>query len=219
MFVSVDPKLLSPNQAYDLLTGSVQPRPIAFVSTMSAAGEENLAPFSFFMAGGANPPSLMYSPSLNAKGQSKDSLRNVEETGEFVVNVVTRAMAEGMNQSSFEYPTEFSEWSVAGVTPLASEVVRPNRIAESPIHLECRLFKIIRHGDGPTAANYVIGEVVRAHVLESMWTGSGILRGSFRPISRLGGPEYVDLDSLEIFEMKRPSGISKTSVSDREREI
>lgn len=214
VFVSVDPSKLTPSQAYDLLVHAIQPRPIAFVSTMSEQGEENLAPFSFFMAGGANPPSLMYSPALNARGEAKDSLRNVEETGEFVVNIVTRSLAEAINATSFDFPSGYSEWQVAGLTPMPSEFVRPRRIAESPVHFECRVFQIVRHGDGPTAANYVIGEIVRAHVLATLWTGTGIRQGALRPISRLGGSEYVDLEEREIFEMKRPSGSRKTSVSD-----
>src|SRR5688500_18521904 len=131
VFVSIEPGSLTPRQMYDLLVGVIQPRPIAFVSTMSSGGQENLAPFSFFMAGGANPPSLMYSPSLNAKGEPKDSLRNVEETGEFVVNIVTRTLADAMNATSFDYPASFSEWVVSGLTPMESEVVRPRRVMES----------------------------------------------------------------------------------------
>jgi flavin reductase (DIM6/NTAB) family NADH-FMN oxidoreductase RutF len=195
---------------YDVLVAAVQPRPIALVSTMGSDGSENLAPFSFFMAGGSSPPSLMYSPALNAKGEPKDSLRNVEETSEFVVNLVTRTMADAMNAASYEYPAGFDEWQVAKLTPIASEVVKPRRVQESPIHFECRLFQIVRHGEGPTAANYVIGEVVRVHVLEQLWGGTGIVRGSFRPISRMGGPEYLDTDALEIFSMPRPTGAEET---------
>ena len=211
VFASIEPATLTPHQMYDVLVGTIQPRPIAFVSTISAAGEENLAPFSFFMAGGANPPSLMYSPTLNGRGEPKDSLRNVEETGEFVVNIVTRTMAEAMNATAFDYPFGFSEWGVSGLTPLPSELIRPKRVLESPVHFECKVFEIVRHGKGPNSANYIIGEVLRAHVLKTMWTGTGIQLGTLRPISRLGGPQYLDTDSLEIFDMARPRGMPETS--------
>lgn len=208
MFASLDLAALTPRQAYDVLVAAVQPRPIAFVSTRSAAGEDNLAPFSFFMAGGANPPSLMYSPSLNLRGEPKDSLRNVEETREFVVNIVTRTMSEAMNAASFDYPQGFSEWQVTGLTPLPSEVVKPMRIMESPVQFECRVHQIVPHGQGPNAANYVIGEIVRTHVLKTIWTGEAISAGALRPISRLGGAEYLDTAALEVFEMLRPTGQS-----------
>jgi flavin reductase (DIM6/NTAB) family NADH-FMN oxidoreductase RutF len=211
MFISLDPAAMTPKQVYDVLVGTIQPRPIAFVSTICAGGAENLAPFSFFMVGGSNPPSLMYSPSLNAKGMAKHSLTNVEETGEFVVNIVTRSMAEGMNATSFDYPPGFSEWQIAGLTPLASEVVRPSRVAESPAQFECKVFEIVRHGSGPSAANYVIGEVVRMHIRDELWTGEGLQQGALRPISRLGGPEYLDTANLEIFQMTRPTGEPRTS--------
>lgn len=204
MFASVSPSDLTPRQLYDVLVSAVQPRPIALVSSINTEGRVNLAPFSFFMVGGSNPPSLMFSPALNAKGEAKDSLRNVEDTGEFVVNLVTRHMADAMNAASYEYPAGFDEWQVARLTPMPSEVVRPSRVQESPIQFECRLFQVVRHGNGPTSANYVIGEVVRMHVLETLWSGTGIIQGSFRPISRMGGPEYLDTHALEIFSMPRP---------------
>ncbi|MFY9233511.1 MAG: flavin reductase family protein [Fimbriimonadaceae bacterium] len=212
MFVAIDPRSLSPSQMYDLLVGTIQPRPIAFVSSLSLDGAENLAPFSFFMAGGANPPSLMYSPTLNVRGEAKDSLRNVSETGEFVVNIVTREMAEAMNSTAFDYPAGFSEWPIAGLTPVASSLVKPRRVQESPVSFECRLFKIVSHGEGPSSANYVIGEIVLVHALEELWTGKGLNMGLLRPISRLGGREYLDTEALEIFEMARPTNKDETSV-------
>src|SRR3954463_9258841 len=117
-FFSAKPSDLEPSVAYDLLPAIVQPRPIAFVSTISAAGEPNLAPFSFYMVGGTNPPSLMISPVLGPGGRKKDSLRNIEETGEFVVSALNRAMAEGMNRASYSFEAEISEWEVGGFSPL-----------------------------------------------------------------------------------------------------
>ncbi|HVL37907.1 MAG TPA: flavin reductase family protein [Fimbriimonadaceae bacterium] len=214
-FASLDPQELAPRKIYEVLVGCIQPRPIAFVSTVSRDGKPNLAPFSFFVAGGASPASLVYSASLNARGEPKDSLRNVEETREFVVNIVTRAMAEGMNATSPEFGPEFDEWSVSGFRPLASDCVRPARVAESPAQFECRLFQVLRHGDGPSAAAYVVGEVVRIHVAHEAWDGQSLLLDQVRPIARLGGSEYLDTASGEIFTMPRPSASAeRRSVED-----
>ena len=160
-FISYDFQAMPPRESYALLTTFVQPRPIAFVSTISAQGILNLAPFSFFMAGGSNPPSVCYSPTLNSKGQEKDSLRNVRETREFVINTVHFEMAEEMNATSASFAPDVSEWDGTQFEKLPSEVVKPPRVAESFAQMECRLFEVVAHGDGPTAARYVIGEVLR----------------------------------------------------------
>jgi flavin reductase (DIM6/NTAB) family NADH-FMN oxidoreductase RutF len=174
----------------------VVPRPIAFVSTLAADGVPNLAPFSFFMVGGANPPSLMISPTPNRFGQEKDTLTNIRATGEFVVNLVHRAMAEGMNRTSAPFPPEVSEWEPSGFTPVAGERVAPARVKESWAALECRLFQVVEHGSGPSSARYVIGEVLLAHVKDDFTPESWI--------ARLGGAGYVDLaDGGGRFEMPR----------------
>lgn len=182
-------------ESYALLTQVVVPRPIAFVSTLSAAGVPNLAPFSFFMAGGSNPPSVCYSPTLNGRGEEKDSLRNARDTGEFVVNTVDRAMVEGMNAASAALAPHESEWALTGFTPVESEIVRPPRVAEALAQLECRVFAIVAHGDGPSAARYVIGEVLRLH----------LRAGVIETVARLGGPEYLDTATGERFGLERPS--------------
>lgn len=203
--ISIRPAELSSSSLYDVLAEAVQPRPIALVSTVSKDGLPNLAPFSFFMMGGSHPPSLAFSPTVGPDGQEKNSVKNVEATGEFVVNIVTRAMAEGMNASAYGFPEGFDEWSVTGFTAVKAELVSPNRIAESPVQFECRLFQTVRHGEGWGAARYVIGEVVRIHVHESLWNQDAQLLTALRPIGRLGGREYIDLDSRQIFELSRPS--------------
>ncbi len=185
---------LPPREAYALLAAVVQPRPIAFVSTLGADGVANLAPFSFFMAGGSNPPSLCFSPTLDAKGGEKDTLRNIREAGEFTVNAVDRRMAYGMNAASAALARHESEWEPSGFTPLESELVRPARVAESPAQMECRLFSIVAHGHGPSAARYVIGEVLRLHLRDE----------PFHPLARLGGPDYLDLANGERFALPRP---------------
>ncbi len=209
-FVSLDPAGLDQGQVYDLLVSAVQPRPIAFVSTIDGEGRPNLAPYSFFTAGGVNPPSVVFCPVSGPDGNPKGTLSNVRTTREFVVNVLLREQASGMNETSFPYSEGVDEWAIAGFTALPSEVVGPPRVAESPVHLECRAYQIVSHGEGPGSGNYVIGEVLRAHVRTSLWEGQRIGAGSLRPIGRLGATEYVDLAVPEIFEMSRPSnpGIS-----------
>ncbi len=204
-FFSTRPEDLSVAAAYELLTSIVQPRPIAFVSTVSASGVPNLAPFSFYMIGGTNPPSVMISPVLGAGGRKKDSLRNIEETGEFVICALHREMAEGMNRASYAFDTEESEWEVCGFTPLASREVRPMRVEESLAQFECRLFKVVEHGDQAGAARYVIGEVVMLHLAKEIWRDGSLHLPGMRPISRMGGSEYLDTAAMEVFSLERPS--------------
>lgn len=194
--LSEEPK----SRAYDLLTNLIIPRPIAFVSTESAAGEPNLAPFSFFMVGGVEPPSLAFCPILTKDGRKKASLANIEEIGEFVVNLVTREMAEKMNTTGVDYPPGYEKWGLSGLTPLVSELVQPDRVLESPVQFECKLFQVVEHG----ASNYVIGEVLVAHIHQSLMTNEQKLK-PFEPIARLGGAQYLDLDGGKVFEMFRPT--------------
>ena len=190
-------------QAYDILVATIHPRPIALVSSVSAEGHQNLAPFSFFMIGGSNPPSLAFSPTQSAYGP-KDTLRNIEETGEFVVNLVHREMAQSMNLTAKVYPHEVSEWGQAGFSALPSVKVGPSRVGESLVQFECRLFRVVAHGDGPGAARYIIGEVLATHLAQDVWDGSNVIDERLRPIARMGGPNYLDTDALEFFQMIRP---------------
>ena len=188
-FVSLLMADLDLQHAYELVTAAVTPRPIALISTCSAAGVENLAPFSFFTAGGSNPPSLVYSATADERGEAKNSLQNVVATGEFVVNTVHREMAPGLAVAG----TEASVWE--GYTPLPSLAVRPPRVRESLIQLECRLYTVVEHGTGPGASRYVVGEVVVAHIHRSVSEDPS--RTNF--VGRLGGPRYVDLARMELF--------------------
>lgn len=211
-FLFVEPRQLGMGALYDLIAAAVMPRPIACVSTLSPEGIPNLAPYSFFMAGGVNPPSLVFCPSATRSGEDKDSLRNAESTGEFVVSALTRAMVEGMNRASLELGPGESEWPASGLTMAPCALVRPARVAESPVSFECRVFEIVRHGRGPHATNYVIGEVVALHLAESVWDGERLHLGELRLVGRLGGQEYLDTAIPEIFALARPSGAPSTSV-------
>ncbi len=200
----MDPGSLSPSQVYDLLVGAIQPRPIAFVSTISADGILNLAPFSFFTAGGTQPPSLIISITRSSRGE-KDSLANIQESGQFVVNTVLRAMAEGMNVTSANFERSDSEWPFSGLTPLPSLKVAPPRVAESPIQMECVLKEVVRHGEDAGSARYVIGEVVEFHVDRRFFIQGSAQLDDLGLISRLGGPNYLDSATGERFHMDRPT--------------
>lgn len=202
--VTIDPSTLSLPEVYRILLNCVSPRPIALVSTQSANSIPNLAPFSYFMAGGANPPSVVISPTNDRHNRPKHTLNNIRATGEYVINVVNYDMREPMNVTSGEYPEGVSEWEPSGFTPLASEVVRPQRVAESPIAMECRLYQIVPHGEGAQSANYVIGEVVRFHIAERLLEAGAIdpLRVDY--IARMSGDWYARANSESMFPMSRP---------------
>ncbi len=193
----------SPSRIYELTAGLIVPRPIAFVSTLSISGTPNLAPFSYFNIGGINPPSLSICTVLDPRGNPKDTYSNILETKEFVVNLVTREMAEGMNQTSPPFPHEVNEWPYSGFTPIESHKIKPARVAESPIQLECRLFQTIAHGDGPGASLYIIGEILLMHLDPEILQNEQI--NTPKLIARLGHAEYLDLATNSRFELDRPT--------------
>ena len=205
-FRSFDPEELSKGKLYDFLVAAVQPRPIAFVSTINPQGHPNLAPFSFYVVGGSNPPSLAFSVTNSGQGHMKDTLRNILQEREFVVNSVHADMAQGMNATSFAFGYGVSEWDASGFTPVPSELVKPPRVKESRAQFECRLHEHVPHGDGPGSANYVIGEIVRIHLAEEVLSGEDIIPERLRTLARLGGPNYLDTEELRMFALSRPIG-------------
>jgi len=201
--VTIDPKERQYKEIYKLLIGSVVPRPIALVSTLSAEGVPNLAPFSFFNAVCSNPPIVLFSTVVRDSGQAKDTLRNVEATREFVVNIVSEDFAEKMNACSGDYPPEVDEFAVSGLTPVKSDVVAPARVKESRISMECRLERIVRFGDGkPGNGNTIFGEVLLFHVADGVIDNFRIDPRALRPVGRMGGPQYIR--ASDIFELQRP---------------
>jgi flavin reductase (DIM6/NTAB) family NADH-FMN oxidoreductase RutF len=164
----------------------------------------NLAPFSFFNAGGANPPSVVFTPVTSGANRDKDTLLNVRETGEYVIHIVPWALRERMNQASADYPPDVDEFEAAGFTKTPSARVKPWRAAECPIAMECRLFRVLEHGGGPYHANYVIGEVVYFHLAEAVLTSSRVDAAKVDAIARLGGPNYTRVTGETIFAMPRP---------------
>ncbi|RMF45053.1 MAG: flavin reductase family protein [Anaerolineae bacterium] len=196
---------LSWQSCYKLLSGAVVPRPIGWVSTLDEAGRPNLAPFSFFTVVCAAPPTVLFCPMVRGSdGARKDTLRNVRATGEFVVNIVTETLLERMNLTSAELPAGESEFAFAGLTPIPSAVVRPLRVAESPIHLECRVQQVIEISDQPGGGSIVIGEVVHLHVDDALLAAEDkIDPQALHAVGRLGGPWYCRAEA-EI-PLKRPS--------------
>jgi flavin reductase (DIM6/NTAB) family NADH-FMN oxidoreductase RutF len=205
----VSPSDLPYNEFYNLLISSVVPRPIAWVSTVSAAGQPNLAPFSFFNAICADPPLLAFAPGLRRPrkpdaihGEAKDTLRNVRETREFVVNMVTHELADAMNLTSGEYDASVNEFELANLTPLPSKFVRPPRVAESPVSFECKLHQILDFSQAPTSGSLVIGKIVSIYISDAHLKEGKLDRNSLDLIGRMGGTQYTR--TTQRFEMVRP---------------
>ena len=190
-------------ETYHLLTGIVTPRPIAWVTTISAKGIVNLAPFSFFNAFGANPPVVVFSPTLRRDGTKKDTLLNLEATGEFVVHSSVASLAEAVNLTSKEVPPDESEVELAGLHTVPSLKVKPPRIAEAPTAMECRVLQIISTGTGSIAGNLVIGEVVMIHAADDVLDESGrVDPRKLQTVARLGQDFWCR--TTDLFEQKRP---------------
>ena len=199
----IDPRQTGHQNVYKLLIGAVVPRPIAFVSTVNRAGIPNLAPFSFFTAVSANPPIVAFCPVRRAgPNPNKDTLSNILATREFVVNIVSEEFAEQMNACSADYPPEVDEFEASGLTPVPSDLVKPPRVAESHIHMECKLYLIMEFGELPGSGNLVLGEVVRFHVDEQYFDDFKIDPDKLRAIGRMGGAAYAR--TSDRFEMIRP---------------
>jgi len=183
----------------------VVPRPIGWVSTIDAGGSVNLAPYSFFNAVAYHPPQVMYASTANhAQGGLKDSVANIKETGEFVVNLATWPLREQVNLSSAPAHHGVDEFELAGLTKAPSELVAPPRVAESPVHMECRLVKVVELlSDDPASPNLVaFGHVVAIHIADEVIVDGRVDIQRLQPISRLGYKDYGRVS--DIFSMERP---------------
>ena len=198
--MKLDPKTF--DSFYRVLTGVVVPRPIAFVSTVSSEGVPNLAPYSFFNVVASDPPTIVFSSSRHTGLKRKDTLANIEETGEFVVNVVVDDIAEAMNMTAAEFPEDVDEFEISGLTPIASDLVKAPRVSESPVNMECRLNQIIPLGNDGHANGLVIGEVVLMHVRDDLIDGHRINHQLLKPTGRLAGSMYCH--TSDVYEMPRP---------------
>ena len=197
-----DPAKIDNTLVYRLLTSIIIPRPIAWVSSISENGINNLAPFSYFNMVGDDPPHVMFSTRRD-NNSNKDTLNNVLATHQFVVNMVTKDLAEPMNASSATVAAEVDEFELVGVTPIPSEKVKPMRVAESPIQLECELvhhYFLEDHQQGGACA--LIGRVVMIHITDELLLDEARINNElYKPIARLGGSNYSEQG--EIFSIKR----------------
>ena len=202
--VHLDPRVIGPQQTYKLMIGLIVPRPIAFVSTISSEGIRNLAPFSFFNGVSSNPPALVISVTRNSDGSKKDTLRNIESTGEFVVNSVNEWLLGPMNQCSGQYPYGVDEMQKVGLTPLPSETVKPFRVKESAAHFECKVYKTLEVGDGTEGSStLIVGVIERIHIHSLAYRDGKIVLEEFKPLSRMAGNAYARVEG--VFNLPRPS--------------
>lgn len=201
--LQIDPAGLSARDLSHLMTGLVVPRPIAWVSTLDETGAANLAPHSYFNAVSSAPPILMFSSthaSAHRPDRRKDTLVNIERTGEFVVNLVSGELLGPMNETSVESPPGVDEFALAGLEKRPSAVVRAPSVANSPASLECRLERILPIGD----ASAVFGEVVWVRIDRRIWRDGRVDAEALQPVGRLGGALYAALGP--VTQLTRPRG-------------
>lgn len=204
--ISFNPKDKTVPELMNYLQAGVAPRPIAFASTVDKDGNANLSPFSFFNIFGSNPPTLIFSPARRVRDNTiKHTLENVKEVPEVVINVVNFAMVQQASLSSTEYAKGVNEFLKAGFTPLESETVRPFRVKESPMQMECEVKQIIETGDGGGAGNLIICEIKRVHISEDVLDDKGqIDQHKIDLVARLGGNWYARASGNALFEVAKP---------------
>jgi flavin reductase (DIM6/NTAB) family NADH-FMN oxidoreductase RutF len=198
--VKLDPAAISSDAAYYWMVATIVPRPIAWTSTLNEDGSANLAPFSFFTGITSEPPSCLICVSRHGASRKKDTRRNIERTGEFVIHVVTDALAAQMNATSRVAPYGVDELVEAGLTKLPSEKVAPPRIAEAPVAMECRLDRVVEIGRAGTAI--LIGEILLWHVRDDLLVGGRLDMGRLDAVGRLSGSGYAR--TRDRFELDRP---------------
>lgn len=198
-----DPSTLDRGTLNGLINGLVYPRPIAWVSTLSATGRPNLAPFSFFNAFSFSPPTVAIGPG-SRNGVNKDTLRNIRETGEFVVSVVTEDLAKLVNASSAEFGADVNEWDALGIAGADCVEVRPKRVAASPAAFECQMLQIVELGSVDSPGNsLVLGRVLRIHVDDAALDGTRPLSDTLNLVGRMGGSEWCRTTAK--FNLQRPA--------------
>ena len=207
-FISLSPGDSEPRQVYKLMTGIIVPRPVALVSTVDSGGVANLAPFSFFTGVGSVPPTLLFCPAVRARSLGagndlrKDTLRNVEQTGEFVVNTVSDEISAAANRTAAEVAPEVDEFELSGLTPKASELVRPARVAESPAQMECKLLQVIYTSREPGGGVIVLGEIVRFHIRKDLVDNFRVDPEGLDAVGRMAGNTWAR--TRERIELTRP---------------
>lgn len=204
---SIAPKDLPLAEFHNALLTAVAPRPICFASTIDAAGNPNLSPFSFFNVFGSNPTRFIFSPARRVRDNTiKHTLENVMEVKEVVINVVNYAMVQQMSLASCEYPKGVSEFEKAGFTPIASKLVKPYRVKESPVQFECKVVDIIETGKEGGAGNLIIAEMVLMHISPEVLTADGkIDQHKMDLVGRCGSDWYVRASGNALFEVPKPA--------------
>ena len=205
--LTLDPKELPQPKLHGYLLGAVVPRPIAFASTVDADGHVNLSPFSFFNVFSSNPPILVFSPSRRGRDNTtKHTLDNVKQVPEVVINIVNYEMVQQTSLASCEYPRGVNEFVKAGFTAMPSDLVKPPRVGESPVALECRVNQIIELGTGGGAGNLVVCEVLRLHIKEELLDEQGrIDPQKLDAVARMGQDYYCRAHGDAIFTVPKPN--------------
>lgn len=204
--LSLDPQELTIPEVHGHLLGAIAPRPIAFASTVDGAGNPNLAPFSFFNVFSSRPPLCIFSPARSGRtGKTKDTLDNVREVPEVVINIVNYAIVHQMSLASTAYPKDVNEFTKSGLTPIASDVVQPFRVKESPVQLECTVREVISLGETGGAGQLVMSEVVRIHIDEGILDANGKIDPfKLDAVGRSGGNWYTRANGEALFEIAKP---------------
>ena len=201
----VDPHSLKPSEFHSYMLGAIAPRPIALASTIDKQGRPNLSPFSFFNAFGSNPPLVIFSPALRGRdGVAKNTLENVREVDEVVINIVNYNIVQQTSLSSTEYPKGVDEFIKAGFTPVASQLIKPFRVKESPVQMECKVREIIQTGVRGGAANLVICEIILMHIDDSILDSQQKIDPLLiDQVARMGGNWYSRA-AKGLFEVPKP---------------
>jgi flavin reductase (DIM6/NTAB) family NADH-FMN oxidoreductase RutF len=222
----ITPDSVATKDFHALLLGSVSPRPICFASTVDEQGNPNLAPFSFFNVFGAKPPILVFSPARRVRDNTtKHTLQNIEATKEVVINMVSYNMVQQQSLASCEYPQGVNEFEKAGFTPVASDLVKPFRVKESPVNLECKVLDIIYTGQEGGAGNLIICEVVKMHINDSVLDEKGMIDPhKIDLVARMGGDYYCRASGDSVFVVPKPNlqlgiGIDKLPLGIRQSKI
>lgn len=204
---TIDPNKIPSQHLHRLLLGAIAPRPVAFASTIDAEGRPNLSPFSCFNVFGVNPTTLIFSPSRRGRDNTlKDTYLNVKQIPEVVINVVTFEMVQQASLASTEYPRGTNEFIKSGFTQLPSESVRPFRVKESPVQIECKVRQVIETGTGGGAANLIICEVLLMHINENIFDKTGLIDpDKINLVGRMGGNYYVKAFGSAVFTVPKPN--------------
>ncbi len=205
--VTIDPKSLTSSKFHAYLLSAVVPRPIAFASTIDAAGNVNLSPFSFFNCFSSNPPILVFSPSRRGRDNTtKHTYDNVKSVPEVVINIVSYEMVEQASLASCEFPAGVNEFHKAGFTEIRSERVKPPRVGESPVSFECKVNQVIELGTQGSAGNLVICEILLMHIRENVLDENGRIDPlKLDAVARMGGDYYLRMGDNNIFTVPKPS--------------